>query len=173
MRGESLIARPPKLSVGDALKKFYDYSMVKWQKYGMQVESAFYNPGSYNPASAGLLSPVVAKQQQQQPILLLSTAKNIPRSALDQSSLRENLSVEAAEEAVVLTKYPPFIEQMDSTQALPHIPFLVYVDDDLSDDQYAAWLATQVAGDGQLKHLLGRPPHLQPIVPESIKPSGS
>ena len=127
-----MIARPPKLSVGDALKKFYDYSMVKWQKYGMQVESAFYNPGSYNPAHAGLLSPVIAKQQQQ-PILLLSTAKNIPRSALDQSALRDNLSVEAADEAVVLTKYPPFIEQMDSSQALPHIPFLVYVDDDLTD----------------------------------------
>ena len=79
---ETLLARPPRMSVGESLRSYYNYSVQKWSKY-RPVSSNFYNNGSkpelaaaFIPSyPAALATPIRAQQFQ-----ILSTAKNIPRS---------------------------------------------------------------------------------------------
>ena len=208
-RAESLLARPPALSVGETLQKYYQYSsnINKWQRYTPSVVSPYYNRGSpMNQSSLGknLLATSAqrpsspsgppTRSQHCQQYQILSTAKNIPRSALDNctpsagsNGTGNDIQSDAPKAdcnkskttggykgcaEIVLLKYPPFIVDMDPHVAIPQIPFLVYKDDDLSDDCYATWLATQVKNVDLVKHLTGKPPHLKPMFPPSLKPSG-
>ena len=61
--------------------------------------------------------------------------------------------------------------EMDPARAVPQIPFLT-LSDDLSDEGYARWLGQQLSPDAQVTHLMLKPEHLRPIIPQSMRPSG-
>jgi len=93
-----------------------------------------------------------------QSIKLLSTAKNIPRSAFDLPNISNS------DRVVQCSEMPPFSENLIRQ---PEIAFLTLQDDDVSDSRYAKWLRKQIRNPESVENLMTRPVHLKSIVSES------
>ena len=182
-----MVAREPKMTLNESLKSYFEFS----QKHYSQGSSGFslspsilagQGRGSSGALTGlrGFLEPI-GKPRALQPIQLLSTAKNIPRSALDHCGSK-NRAEPFYDQFQVRSpdwdcgwycyKYPPFVAEMEPNRAVPQIPFLT-ISDDLSDEEYARWLSKQLSNDSNIKHLMSKPEHLRPIIPQDIRPNGN
>lgn len=110
--------------------------------------------------------------QVRQQFQILSTAKNIPRSALNSEFVEKGDFDPNEPLDWELLRYPPFIQNMDQNSTVPEIPFIVYKDDNLTDEQYGKWLATQVNNFEYVKCLTMRPGHLVATTPPNMQPTG-
>ena len=98
-----------------------------------------------------------------QSIKLLSTAKNIPRSAFDLPNISNS------DRVVQCSNMPPFSENLIRQ---PEIAFMTLQDDDVSDSKYAKWLKKQIRNPESVENLMTRPVHLKSIVSESSTQRG-
>ena len=98
-----------------------------------------------------------------QSIKLLSTAKNIPRSAFDLPNISNS------DRVVQCSKMPPFSENLIKQ---PEIAFMTLQNDDVSDSRYAKWLKKQIRNPESVENLATRPLHLKSIASDSNTPRG-
>jgi len=106
---------------------------------------------------------IIRPPKPSQSIKLLSTAKNIPRSAFDLPNISNS------DRVVQCSKMPPFSENM---RKQPEIEFMTMQNDDFSDSKYAKWLKKQICNPESVENLQTRPVHLKSIVSESNMPRG-
>ena len=105
----------------------------------------------------------VAKPQS---IKLLSTAKNIPRSAFDLPNISNS------DRVIQCSSLPSLIDNLPSDATLPEILFMKLQDDELSDSRYAKWLKKQIKNPESIDYLQNRPVHLKCTVPEANLQTG-